>query len=278
MRDIYIIDQNHMQREKNISFEIPTTPPVRPSRPSPGRGTTTTTISSRSPHLSLRPPTQTAKTVSSPSPRTRYTLSKSPESLRTVTGTVTRPRAIQATVTKSSRMTTRTSPSPAVPPRVSDLDSVMAKTKTASPRSQPAKSIVKPSPLAENIRRSLFTGNVVKVVRPVRSQELKIFSCPSTDQSLSINVDQQAIGHSNTDESSSTLTAPSLLHDIESPTGNVPRDLSEDSLNEHHHIKQLLQTSNLTIFLCFSSLSLRSSRRFSDDERAFTSGRAFFSG
>ena len=243
VRYLHHRSDSYRGREINISFEIPTTPPVRPSRPSPGRGTTTT-ISSRSPRISsLRPPSQTTKTVSSPSPRTRYTLSKSPEPLRTVTGTVTRPRPAQATVTKS-RMTTRTSPSPVVPPRVSDLDAIMAKTRT-SPRPVQSKSTVKPSPLSGNIRRSLFTGNVVKVVRPVRSQELKIFSCPSTDNSVSMHVDQ-SIAHSNTDESTSTLTIPSLPHDIdiESPTTNVPRDLSEDSLNEHHHIKQLLQTSN----------------------------------
>lgn len=234
-----------MQRETNISFEIPTTPPVRPSRPSPGRGVTTTaSISSRSPRIPLRPSIQTTKTISTPSPRTRYTLSKSPEPLRSVTGTVTRPRPIQATVTKSSRMTTRTSPSPVVPPRVSDLDSIMAKTKANQrPQQQEAKSVVKPSPLTGNICRSLFTANVVKVVRPVRSQELKIFSCPNTENSVSLIVDQH-MDHSNTDESTSTLTIPSIPHDLASPTTHVPRDLSEDSLNEHHHIKQLLQTSN----------------------------------
>ena len=126
-----------------------------------------------------------------------------------------------------------------------------------------------PPPIVNNIRRSLFSTDSVKVVRPVRSQELKIFSCHLTTDTTSalptITVSNE-IYQSNIDETLSTLTPTSSLSqktdnkslnsqiidkndDASSNTSAILRDLSEDSLNEHYHIKQLLKSSKLYLSL-----------------------------
>ena len=72
----------------------------------------------------------------------------------------------------------------------------------------------------------------MKHIRPVRSRELKLFSCHLTPE---VSVPKN--------ESSSTLT-PSPYHSIHDHQENISgvlRDFSEDSLNEHHHIQNLLQ-------------------------------------
>jgi len=114
--------------------------------------------------------------------------------------------------------------------------------------------IIPPSPLVNNIQRSLFSKDSVKLVRPVRSQELKLFSCHLPPQTLTSLPDEISF---QTNESLSTLTPPSLESitdnkptdnkndDSNSPSNltSITRDFSEDSLNEHHHIQKLLQQS-----------------------------------
>jgi hypothetical protein len=153
-------------------------------------------------------------------------------------------------------------------PRVSDLDVLMAEkhvnTKivpSVELKSTDKRKIISPSPLVNNIRRSLFSTDAVKVVRPVRSQELKIFSSHLITESTPV-IDEVSC-QSNIDETLSTLT-PSTERkadkksfdnqtmdkndDLSSNTSVLIRNLSEDSLNEHHHIRQLLQSSKLSLF------------------------------
>ena len=167
--------------------------------------------------------------------------------------------------------------------RVSDLDALMAEQQqhsqiAANVPVQP--STISPPPMVNQIRCSLFSTDSVKVVRPVRSQELKIFSCHLTPQlsppSQSSKVSDEISYPSNIDETCSTLTPssselqtnkpsseqPIILQkdDSSSNTSAVLRDLSEDSLNslnEHYHIRQLLKTSKLTsITSLFLTLTL----------------------
>ena len=212
--------------------------------------------------------------------RSNNTVSKSPEPLRTVTGTVTRPRPAHSLVNKSKMNTNIKTQIPTIiqptstTPRVSDLDALMAekqnKPKTPSPTAtvEVKTTFVSPAPVVNNIRRSLFSPDSVKVVRPVRSQELKIFSCHlTTDKTPPIDEISSA---SNIDETLSTITPPSISEEIKndnqtpdkhddssSNTSAVLRDLSEDSLNslnEHYHIRQLLKSSKLNLFFFFLSL------------------------
>jgi hypothetical protein len=240
----------------------------------------------RPPHLT--PVTQ--RTISSSptnkSIRPHYTFSKSPEQLRSVTGTVTRPRPAHTIVNKSkigtantttSNIKTRTSmiTQPTLStPRVSDLDVLMAEKhinndNKTSPNVELKPTIISPSPIVNNLRRSLFLTDSVKVVRPVRSQELKIFSCHlTTETSISPSkVSNEISSQLNIDETLSTLTPISSEQktdnksldnliieqndDSSSNTSAVLRDLSEDSLNslnEHYHIRQLLKSSKFSFF------------------------------
>ena len=259
-RNQQILDQSYFL---SLRIQIPATPPVRLSRPSP-------TIPSRSPRTPIRP----ANTIVSSTPSTpkstgpRYTLSKSPEPLRPATGTVNRPRPAHTVVNKSRMGTANTTASPMKTPtsvivqqpttaRVSDLDALMAKKQPTiqSPRTlelkTPAKpSIISPSPVTDTIRRSLFSTNAVKHVRPVRSQELKIFSCHLTpDNHVHSIISDDVSSASNSDETHSTLTDCRIdrvtrqTPIADTNASPVVRELSEDSLNEHHHIKQLLESS-----------------------------------
>ncbi|CAF4908525.1 unnamed protein product, partial [Rotaria magnacalcarata] len=267
------------------SPRIPHTSIVRPSRPS--HTVVTTPIQQRSPRVQIRSSNLTPasqRTISSSpttnkSSRPQYTVSKSPEKLRSVTGIVTRLRPAHTIVNKSkldnsststnhlkSRTpnTVRTVSSSVATPRVSDLDALMAEKYTNNNKIPPSvqlkSTILFPTPIVNNIRRSLFSTDSVKVVRPVRSQELKLFSCHLTpdistlaapsdeipykstvDETVSIltpippseqitdhkNLDNQSIAK--IDDSSSIATASTIIH-----------DLSEDSLNEHYHIRKLL--------------------------------------
>jgi hypothetical protein len=243
----------------------------------------------RPPHLT--PTTQ--RTISSPPPTTNksirphYTFSKSPEQLRSVTGTVTRPRPAHTIVNKSKMVTANTKttdiktrtpiiiaqPTPSTP-RVSDLDVLMAEkhinnNNKTSPNIELKPTIISPSPLINNIRPSLFLTDSVKVIRPVRSQELKIFSCHLTTEPSNSpsKVSDEISSQLNIDETLSTLTPISSeqktdnksldnliidqIDDSSSNTSAVLRDLSEDSLNslnEHYHIKQLLKSSKYFVF------------------------------
>ncbi len=130
---------------------------------------------------------------------------------------------------------------------------------------------ISPSPIGKNIRRSLFSTDSVKVVRPVRSQELKIFSCHLTTDivtpSITTKRSDESSYSTNIDETLSTLTPTSTepqtdnqsldKQTIEKPddsssnTSAVTQDLSEDSLNslnEHYHIRQLLKSSTFVFY------------------------------
>ncbi len=228
--------------------------------------------------ISSSPTTTTNKSI-----RPHYTFSKSPEQLRSVTGTVTRPRPAHTIVNKSKMVTANTKttdiktrtpiiiaqPSPSTP-RVSDLDVLMAEkhihnNNKTSPHIELKPTIISPSPLINNIRPSLFLTDSVKVIRPVRSQELKIFSCHLTTEPSKVS--DEILSQLNIDETLSTLTPISSEQktdnksldnliidqndDSSSNTSAVLRDLSEDSLNslnEHYHIRQLLKSSKYFVF------------------------------
>lgn len=153
-------------------------------------------------------------------------------------------------------------------PRVSDLDALMAEkhlTNNKSPNVEIKPSIIPPAPIINNIRRSLFSTDSVKVVRPVRSQELKIFSShlitEPSKQSSPKKLDDIS-SPSNINETLSNVIVP-ISPTKQKPDTHIPeindnsssnistvlRDLSEDSLNslnEHYHIRQLLKSSKYT--------------------------------
>jgi hypothetical protein len=173
------------------------------------------------------------------SPRPRYTLAKSSEPPRSITTTSTRPRPSQVISNKPKISTTTNNSKTRIPTviqqsrRVSDLDALMAEQRDNK------STIISPSPIIN----SLFSPDTVKLVRPVRGQELKIFSNHLTSE-ISFQ----------TSESLSTLTPPSLESIVDSKSIEknndyscssfiVTRDFSEDSLNEHYHIQKLLKQS-----------------------------------
>ncbi|CAF1109665.1 unnamed protein product, partial [Adineta ricciae] len=264
------------------------TTPVRPSRPI--APTPAIPNQQRSPQVQLRSQNTTSRnqrTISS-SPTTpskiirpQRTATKSPEPLRPVTGTITRPRPAHTVVNKSKMCTTNNQPKSRIPavvvqapcssvtttPRVSDLDVLMAEKQNnnVSPnRIEEKSSAISPSPIANNIRRSLFSANTVKVVRPVRSQELKTFSCHLTTPTTAKATVSRENHELHIDETPSTVTTTTTsstvsqtkidhpLHidhtcerndDSSSTTSAILRDLSADSLNEHYHIRQLLKSN-----------------------------------
>lgn len=267
-------------------IQIPTTPSIRPSRLT---APTPPIIQARSPRIPIRPayltPTSQRPVSSSPatnkSVRPNSSLSKSPEQLRSVTGTVTRPRPAHTIVNKAKMGTSNTTPtniktrSPIITqpitstPRVSDLDALMAEKHINNNKTPPTNadlkpSILSPAPIVNNIRRSLFSTDSVKVVRPVRSQELKIFSTHLTTETSKPlpKISDEISPQSNIDKTLSSLIPISTEQktdnnsfdnqtiekndDSSSNTSAVLRDLSEDSLNslnEHYHIRQLLKSS-----------------------------------
>ena len=189
------------------------------------------------------------------------------------------------TTTNVKFRTSANAPPPPPPPpplastaRVSDLDALMAEQKhSQTPPHVPTKPLtISPPSMVNHIRCSLFSTESVKVVRPVRSQELKLFSCHLTPQisppSQSSKVSDQITYPSNIDQTCSTLTPSSseLQSEKQSPdrqmvmmkkddsssnTSAVLRDLSEDSLNslnEHYHIRQLLKNSKFSSIIFFS--------------------------
>lgn len=189
------------------------------------------------------------------------------------------------TTTNVKFRTSTNAPPPPLPPstaRVSDLDALMAEQQhNQTPPHIPTKSFtISPPSMVHPIRCSLFSPESVKVVRPVRSQELKIFSCHLTPQicspSQSSKVSDEITYPPNIDQTCSTLTPSSseLQSEKQSPdrqmmmtmkkddsssnTSAVLRDLSEDSLNslnEHYHIRQLLKNSKFSSIIFFSFLS-----------------------
>ncbi|CAF1261920.1 unnamed protein product [Adineta steineri] len=250
---------------------IPITSISKPSR------VPTTTIRPQTTNIRQRPSapsTINQKTVSSSSitnksVRPRYTLAKSSETPRsagtiatttTITTAPVRPTKKTLIVNKPNLTATKPTTNsiktrkPIVnqqSARVSDLDVLMAerqKTTTTSKKS----TIVTPSPVVNNIQQSLFRKDKIKVVRPVRSQELKLFSCHLTPK-IPPTVPNEIIYQTN--ESLSTLTPSSFesiadnkpiekkeeCSDSSSNVISINRDFSEDSLNEHYYIQKLLQ-------------------------------------
>ncbi|UJR31909.1 hypothetical protein I4U23_019383 [Adineta vaga] len=263
------------------SPRIPHTPPIRPCRPTVPNPTVPS--QQRSPNIQLRSRnliSTTQRTISS-SPTTPHKVirphhipSKSPEQLQSVTGTLTRSRPVHAVVNKSKMVSTNNPTKIRTPtvvvqptsttPRVSDLDELMAEkqnNKLSPKHIEKQSTVITPSPIADNICRSLFSTNSVKVVRPVRSQELKTFSCHlTTSATVTTTSNEKQSLYIN--ETASTIT-PAVLEqkpdnllqanhnldkndDSSSNASGILRDLSEDSLNEHYHIKQLLK-SNVSI-------------------------------
>lgn len=173
----------------------------------------------------------------------------------------------------------QTASSSVATPRVSDLDALMAEKDISNDNNQPhtielKSTVVFPTPTINHIRRSLFSTDSVKVVRTVRSQELKLFSChltpdittstPSDEKSYESNTEEKYLNHVPSDvkpgkksfdnlnfvkydDSSSTVTTTTT-------NSTMTRDLSEDSLNEHYHIRKLLNTSKLLYSFQYISL------------------------
>lgn len=120
---------------------------------------------------------------------------------------------------------------------MTDLDALIAEQEKQ--RSIDRSTSIIPSTL---IQSALFSTETVKHVRPVRSEQLKLFSCH-----LATGIPLP------TQESVSTLT-PSSYHSITDKPPSLPaligdsiRDFSEDSLNEHNHTQKLLQQNSISI-------------------------------
>ena len=165
---------------------------------------------------------------------------KATEPLRSTGLSTVRPRPAIITKAKidpahhpATRIPTATQP----PTRVSDLDVLMNRqqadeTKSVASRSNSLSS----STVLDQIPRILFLPETVKHVRPVRSEELKIFSSQvPSDQFNRTHESLSTVQLESTDE-------PEPVADL-SGSSNLTRDLSEDSLNEHYHIQKLLQHS-----------------------------------
>lgn len=131
-------------------------------------------------------------------------------------------------------------------------------TQISSPNNETKSTLIPSVPIVNNIRRSLFSPDSVKIVRTVQSQELKLFSCHLTNEQQSNKQTDEISSPVNIDETLSTLTPLSINEqtpdnqsndkhdDSSSDTSAILRELSEDSLNslnEHYHIRQLLKNS-----------------------------------
>ena len=118
-------------------------------------------------------------------------------------------------------------------PRVSDLDVLMAAkhidNNKTPPKNQLKSTVISPSPLANNFQRSLFSTNTVKIVRPVRSQELKIFSCHLTPEISSPKPPLSSPLSDTIDETISTLTPTSS----EQKPDNQIIEKNDDSSSKH---------------------------------------------
>jgi hypothetical protein len=117
--------------------------------------------------------------------------------------------------------------------RVTDLDTAMAEQENKNT----SKLFVKPALISP----TLFSTNTVKLVRPVRSQELKVFSSHLTPKiSLATSESFSTL----TPSSFESITEEKKTTDYLNSSSNMPggiRDFSADSLNEHSHLRKLLQ-------------------------------------
>ena len=195
------------------------------------------------PIITSSPTTTKIVRPSSPAVKTR-------EPVRTAAVLTARPRPGQTIATRA-KIVTRHPPATPIPTlaqpstRVSDLDALITQqqqedeTKRVSSRSNSLSS----STILDQIQRVLFLPETVKHVRPVRSEELKIFS--SQIPSDQLNLTNESLTTLKTDALES-IPDPESVADRSEPsskTSNRARDLSEDSLNEHHHIRRILQKS-----------------------------------
>ena len=154
-------------------------------------------------------------------------------------GGPTRPRPGQTSTTKPNTSPTKTFKThiPIIrqqSARVTDLDAVLAE-------QEKQKTIINPSTF---IQHSLFSKDTVKLVRPVRSEELKLFSCHLTPEiSLPTNESLSTLTPSSSNSIKDNQIIEKRTDNLNSPSNisDVTRDFSVDSLNEHHHIQRLLQ-------------------------------------
>jgi hypothetical protein len=199
-------------------------------------------------------PTTNRKTVSSTSttnksPRPHYTLPKSSESIRSVGTTTTRPRSgqpitnkptISPTKPRTNNIKTRIPIVTQQSARVTDLDALMAK--------QQNENSLKLSNKPTIISPALFSTNTIKLVRPVRSEELKLFSCHLIPE---ISIQTNAPISTITPSSFQSKPNNQLIekkNDYSNSSSNilgVRKDFSEDSLNEHNHIQQLFKPNSI---------------------------------
>jgi hypothetical protein len=212
-------------------------------------------------------------TTNKPSSRPRYALPKptEPPPTRSV-GATAHPRPGQTITTKPNTSPTKNIKTriPIVAQqsaRVTDLDAAIAEQQKQKPLKPSNRStIITPSKL---IQPSLFSKDTVKLVRPVRSQELKLFSCHLTPEiSLPKNESQLTL----TPSSYESLNDNQFIEkqndnfDTSSNISGVFRDFSEDSLNEHHHIRKLLQQNSASIKPENTATTVKQSYFLSADE------------
>ncbi|CAF3419610.1 unnamed protein product [Rotaria socialis] len=243
---------------ERLSVQTPSIPKSTPTKittciSKPSRIPTTKTRPPP-PTIRQRPPISTVtnqKTVSASvttnkSPSPRVTSVKPGESVRNTTTTIPNRPIINTTKT-TTNIYNKIPVTTVVKQRarVSDLDALMTEQRKSTSKLVNKSPVVLPSSITNNIRKSLFSKDTVKRVQPVRSHELKLFSCHLTPDVSSQN-----------DESILTLTPCSLesikdnqLVETKDQYTNqsstiaavMKRDFSEDSLNEHDHIQKLLQ-------------------------------------
>ncbi|CAF4125029.1 unnamed protein product [Rotaria sp. Silwood2] len=257
---------NHERSSTQTSYHT-TTSISKPSRIPTTKTRPSTTNNRQRPHV----PTFTNQKTASPSQITHksscppITSTKPVESLPSVRITPTHPQSRSTIInkpniiiTKPSTTTnnnkTHTSSAVRQPAHVTNLDTLIAGEQNKKQSVKPT--IISPSRIINNVQHSLFSKDTVKRIRPVRSHELKLFSCHLTPD---ISPDEIL---SQTNESLSTLTPCSLesitdnkstdnqLHKTNNndskPSSNIStdmRDFSEDSLNEHDYIQRLLKQS-----------------------------------
>ncbi|CAF4285050.1 unnamed protein product [Rotaria sp. Silwood2] len=257
---------NHERSSTQTSYHT-TTSISKPSRIPTTKTRPSTTNNRQRPHV----PTFTNQKTASPSQITHksscppITSTKPVESLPSVRITPTHPQSRSTIINKPNIIITKpsittnnnkthTSSAVRQPAHVTNLDTLIAGEQNKKQSVKPT--IISPSRIINNVQHSLFSKDTVKRIRPVRSHELKLFSCHLTPD---ISPDEIL---SQTNESLSTLTPCSLesitdnkstdnqLHKTNNndskPSSNIStdmRDFSEDSLNEHDYIQRLLKQS-----------------------------------
>ena len=140
---------------------------------------------------------------------------------------------------------------------ISDLDGLTFKQQNQKiPKLSAQAPIILPSSIDHSISHALFSKDTVKRVRPVRSDELKLFSCHftpeiststktkillQTEGELPPNLAKSSLIPINDDDSTNKESPEKNIDNSESFTNisAAVRNFSEDSLNEHNHIHKL---------------------------------------